>query len=807
MCKRMVSFLALTAALLLSACGFGAASEPPVTADAQPVPTDASAAGGSAPTTAAAANVTITFGSFSFMRQAYEPLIAAFNEQHPGIIVQFVSLDAIFQGGGDQNEQTRQIVSLADTAEAEVNGEQFRQGLLCDLTPLIDGDPSFDRDDFYPGALSSATAAGGSIYKLPQTLYVPLLFYNKDLWAARNLAAPKPGWTWQDVEAAAQQLAQKQGSTVQVYGLADDDGYLAVLLTKLKSAGLDLLSTPPGSARVDRAEVVAVLERMRDLFGSGAFYVGSENRDTGSEVAQLIVDQQVAMWGSRFAAVVANQRTPNGGPVLSSTPGVALYPAFPSGTLGVTRGYVMSSGTQHPNEAWTWLSFLSKQVIPDQAGGKGGSPNIVNSLPARKSLAEQSGYWSRLDDETKAAVEAALARPAPAPSGTNIQEAYAPLGQAMLDIIGGKSTAQAASEAQAAITNRVAQAQLTPTAAANEPVVVATPAPNVAPAGAATITFGMPLPKGEGQAAQLVQEFNQSEQGVFVQLKNTFTGGSNDVMSVPEAAGQADCFTSWFPPAQAELTATLDLQPLLDADPSFQLDDYPAALLTPYRQGSQLHGLPWGLNPRVVNYNKDHFEAVGLQPPVPEWTMDDFLNAAQKLTSGQGNAKQYGFVMSRGTSEGVKFLVHLLGAATVQGSGETLKPNFTDPNVVQAARKVVDLLKNDTPHTRLDDYSPASGLDEFRPLEEEGRVSMGFGGGYIRQRRCRRRTRGSRSPLWCRRWHRPCSTPTTFGPAACTSRPRRTSSRRAGPGSNSSALAQVFSRISRPGARSPTRMR
>ena len=78
-----------------------------------------------------------------------------------------------------------------------MNDEQFRQGLLYDLTPLIDGDSSFDRDDFYPGALSSSTSASGAIYKLPQTLYVPLLFYNKDLWAARNLAAPTPGWTWQ----------------------------------------------------------------------------------------------------------------------------------------------------------------------------------------------------------------------------------------------------------------------------------------------------------------------------------------------------------------------------------------------------------------------------------------------------------------------------------------------------------------------------------------------------------------------------------------------------------------------------------
>ncbi|MFL5803340.1 MAG: ABC transporter substrate-binding protein [Roseiflexaceae bacterium] len=726
--KRSIVFLALIAALVLSACGFGAASEPPAGAEDLLAPTDTSAAGGSTPTTGSAGNVTITFGAFSFMRHAYEPLIEAFNAQHAGITVQFASLDEVYQGNDDSNDRTRQIVSRADTAQVDAaSEEQFNQGLLHDLTPLMDADPNFNRDDFYPSALSSATAASGAVYRLPHSLDVPLLFYNKDLWAARNLAAPEPDWTWQDIEAAAQQVAQKRGSTVEVYGLADDDVYLAVLLAKLKSAGLDLLTTPPASAHVDRPEVAAALEQMASLFTSGAFFFPPQGRDSRDTVVQLIRDQQVAMWGSRYAGEVASLQGRNGNPAPSFAVGVAPYPPFSSGGKGLSGGYIMSSGTQHPNEAWAWLSFLSTQIVADQSG-KGGAPGGVSALPARKSLAEQSGYWSGLDDETKAAVQTVLARPAPASSNLDSLDNYKPLFQAMLDIMEGKPAAQAASEAQTAISNRVAQAQQTPTAAPDSvPVVVATPVPNVAPAGATTITFGIPLPKGEDQATRIVQQFNQSNQGVFVQLKDTFTG--SDLMPAPEIAAQADCFASPLSLAQSELTATLDLQPLIDADSSFQLDDYPAALLTPYRQGGQLHGLPWGLNSRVLVYNKDLFEAAGLQPPAAGWTVDDFLNAAQRLTSGQGDNKQYGFVMPRSRSESVKFLVHLLGAATVQGSGDTLKPNFTDPKVVEAARKVIDLLKNETPHTRLDDYSSAGEPADVDPLVGDGRAGMWFAWG------------------------------------------------------------------------------
>jgi ABC-type glycerol-3-phosphate transport system substrate-binding protein len=711
MCKRSALFLALIAALVLSACGFGAAPEP------------AGGAGGSdaadgAPTAGSDANITITFGAESFMRHAYEPLIAAFNAQHPGITVQWVSLDQVYRSSGDQNDRTRQIVTLADTAAVQLGKEELQPGLLYDLKPLIEADSSFERDDFYPGALSGVTSAGGAISMLPQTLDVPLLFYNKDLWERRGLGAPKPDWTWQDVEAAAQQLAQKQGGAVAVYGLADDAAYPAVLTAVLKSAGLDLASTPPGSARIDRPEVAAALQRMADLFTSGAFYLPPQGMTNDKTVAQMIANQQIAIWGPQFAADLADAQHDTGGAAPRFSQGVAVPPPSPVDGPGFSQGYVISSGTRHPSEAWTWLSFLSRQLIADAGGPKG-----AGVLPARRSLVRQSASWSRLDDAARAAVEAALARPAPAASGAHKLDSYEPLLHAVEEIVGGKSAAQAASQAQVAIAERAAQAQQSPTAAPNtQPVVVATPVPNVAPAGATTVVFGMPLPKGEDLATRLVQEFNQSNQEVFVQLKDTFTG--RDFLSPPQAAAQADCFMSPSPPAQSELTATLDLQPLIDADPGFQLDDYPAALLAPYRRGGQLHGLPWGINMRMLLYNKDLFDAAGLQPPAAGWTMDDLLNAAQRLTSGQGDARQYGFVIPRSTSEGAKFLVHLFGAATAQGSGETLRPSFTDPKVLEAARRVVDLLKNETPHTRLDG-DPA----DYGPLTADGRAGMWFAWG------------------------------------------------------------------------------
>jgi ABC-type glycerol-3-phosphate transport system substrate-binding protein len=473
--------------------------------------------------------------------------------------------------------------------------------------------------------------------------------------------------------------------------------------------------------------VAAALEHVAGLFRSGAFLFPPAGVDFRDTVAQLIASQQVAMWGSRAAGDIAALPKRGGSPIPSFAVGVAPYPALPGGSRAFSNGYVMSSGTQHPQAAWAWLAFLSQQAIAGEAG-KGAGINSMNVLPARKSLAEQSGYWARLDGETKAAVQAALDQPAPPVSGADVLGTYQPLIQAVQNIVGGKPAAQAASAAQAALAAQIAQAQLTPTAAANhDPVVVATPAPNVAPPGATTIIFGMPLGKTGQRVDRLAQQFNQANPGVFVQLKDLL--GADGLMSVPAAAAQTDCFAMPSPPGASELTATLDLQPLIDADSTFALDDYPAGLLTSYQQGGQLHGLPWGVDFRALIYNQQAFEAAGLAQPTPNWTIDEFLNAAQRLTSGTGETKQYGFVIPRSTSDGAKFLVHLFGAPTARGSGETLAPNFTDPRVVQAAGKVIDLLKHDSPHTQLGDYAAAGPLADYGELTGQGRAGMWFAWG------------------------------------------------------------------------------
>lgn len=85
----------------------------------------------------------------------------------------------------------------------------------------------------------------------------------------------------------------------------------------------------------------------------------------------------------------------------------------------------------------------------------------------------------------------------------------------------------------------------------------------------------------------------------------------------------------------------LPLDSYIEADTEFDLADYPESLLVPLRYEDQLYALPQEVSPYVIYYNKDMFEAAGLELPTDDWTMDDFYAAAKALTNPDKNVYGY----------------------------------------------------------------------------------------------------------------------------------------------------------------------
>ena len=88
----------------------------------------------------------------------------------------------------------------------------------------------------------------------------------------------------------------------------------------------------------------------------------------------------------------------------------------------------------------------------------------------------------------------------------------------------------------------------------------------------------------------------------------------------------------------------LDLAPYLSRV-GVTLGDYDSTVLSGFRRGRAVYALPTGSSPLVVAYNKDLFDRAGLSVPADDWTWDDFLGLAKRLTldrDGDGTIDQWG---------------------------------------------------------------------------------------------------------------------------------------------------------------------
>ncbi|MEM8530386.1 MAG: extracellular solute-binding protein [Chloroflexota bacterium] len=675
--------------------------------------------------------VTIGFAANEFREEEYAPLIEQFNSENSDVQVQFVSLDLATEQGQplDSSQRLRQTASAADTIATNFyvdNPEQVNTSFY-DLTSLMDADATFNPDDYYPAALESTNIAGG-MYWLPTEINLTFLNYNKDLWDERNLPPPDPNWNWTDLTGALEQLAEKNGSTVNIYGMADGSQGALVLLGLLEETNLDLWNTTPEDLRIDDPAIVGAIEQLQSLAEQGAIY--AETPEEGAQFPQEEVEQQVSdgnvgMWMSNsFSSEMDNN--------ITFEVGYAAIPPLALGLWDASYGYAISSGTEHPEAAWRWLSFLSQQTPMNDFWES--DSGMIDSVYARQSLTEQSDSWNQLNEEQQMLIQATLDQSAEATINNSGPLATMEiLFQALPTLLNGEQDAETAlREVQADLDERLAQVELTPTAVPDTgPIVISTPVPNTAPDGATTLRFG--AFSGDDTAfQQAALAFQEDNPDIFIEVVGREAFGNE--YDSETLASSADCFisTSYVATDTDMATAMLDLQPLIDADASFSQDDYPPAFLAPFQDESALHGLPYTIQFEVLSYNQTAFEAAGLEAPQIDWTMDDFLAAVEQLDTGQGENRQYGFAITNSQASEALFLLERLGVSlTTQNADNVYEPNFTDPEVIEGVKFLVDLIKNYTPHTEIQGYKSHSSYgDDTYQLMTEGRISMWLSGGF-----------------------------------------------------------------------------
>jgi multiple sugar transport system substrate-binding protein len=560
---------------------------------------------------------------FPAFQQSYEFLAQQFQEQHPTISVQYVSLDEQTSG-----LNLREQVELADVILINGRPPPDAAALLLDLTPLVSATGQFDANDYWPDLLEACQASGVQI-GVPLSANVDLIFYDKSAFDAAGLLYPAPGWDWPTFQQTAQALTNQGDAEATRYGFVDNGRPLSLLGPLVDS----LLAV--NKTDLDSDRLAAEVGWYVDFVQAGVIPTPADDPQTAvANRDSVIRSRQAAMWlGNQFELDQWQS-------IYGENLGIVTFPAYQVATSNPARPTcaAISAGSAQAQAAWDWLHFLSQQP---PAG-------VRSEAPARPSVAQSSAYWTNMDAEAATALHHALER---GWYGSNaVQEAIA-VNEALLQALAHESSL--ADKLPATLDRQPTLTSPTPD---STPIAVATPRISPTPAalpGSSITTDDVIIVDyydSTGQSSRatlesLARAFNGAQDSITVRT-NTAFGGSY----ITDVADNYDCFAwgGWASSYAASFpeftTKFYSLTALLAAEDASFFDDFHMEHLTWNQVEGELYALPVAVQPYVIQYNADLLASLDIAPPTSDWSLEEFWALATAVTRSASDRNIYGFV-------------------------------------------------------------------------------------------------------------------------------------------------------------------
>ncbi len=339
-----------------------------------------------APTTPPPGATVITFGCWRERLPVYEPAVAVFQDENPGVYVELKALEDLGVTREDASLRPQVIAQIAaqvDTLCDDSLPVKIRTGeaeaALRDLSPFIAADAAFDAADFYPGTLEMLQS-DAQTWGVPRGLLLQMIYYNQYAFDQAGMSYPATGWTWDGFLSTAKTLTQTREDGSTRWGFKETWPSQFGLL---RAHGLTFQSGEP--AELMKPETQAALQWYVDLVKTQqvmpvpAAYTGAVGGGGLDSAANPWAD--TAMLSAPANGVVADS---------GKVAGVAPFPLGPNSRTSpleqIVDAIVMSAGTQHPAESWRWLSVASRTA---------GYPERM--IPARRSSFEASVAVSGVD--------------------------------------------------------------------------------------------------------------------------------------------------------------------------------------------------------------------------------------------------------------------------------------------------------------------------------------------------------------------------------------------------------------------------
>ncbi|MBS9721229.1 sugar ABC transporter substrate-binding protein [Tianweitania sp. BSSL-BM11] len=221
---------------------------------------------------------------------------------------------------------------------------------------------------------------------------------------------------------------------------------------------------------------------------------------------------------------------------------------------------------------------------------------------------------------------------------------------------------------------------------------------------------------------QLADKFKASHPDVNVRFETIPVADYTQKLSFQVAGGKAPD-VAWMmedaAPAFIEANILMDLTPVLQAFPDYDLADFTDPAMALWRKGDQVYGVPFSTSPFLIYYNKAMFDKAGLEDPKQlaekgEWTMAKFQDVSKKLVAA--NPGKYAFEFKDGEGYASRMTHALLPPIRAYGGDlwEDGKCGMDSPAAVKAVQQIHDMVFKDKtivpPGTQGDYFSGNSAM-------------------------------------------------------------------------------------------------
>ncbi|TMR94882.1 ABC transporter substrate-binding protein [Nonomuraea basaltis] len=296
-------------------------------------------------------------------------------------------------------------------------------GYTSGMRPLDDliAKNALDVGDF-DTSIMAGLASGGKQYALPYDLGSLVITYNKDLFKAADVPAPKVGWTMADFESAAKALTRDGKHGFVAY---PTDLYMFPML--LSRTGAEPVDAS-GKLALTADPMVTAFQWYADLAAKDGVAPKVPGVDNNFPDTQFLNGSVAMSVNGPWSVLSLKQQAKFG-------VGLATIPAGPGGskTYSAGSGFGISQSCPYPDEAFTAISVMTGAKVLGQLGELG------RAYPARKSV--QDKWYKNAFEGAKEVIDAANASAKPFRTTGNWDQVTKTLNQYGVQAFNGQATA------------------------------------------------------------------------------------------------------------------------------------------------------------------------------------------------------------------------------------------------------------------------------------------------------------------------------------------------------------------------------